>query len=379
MKHRQIDERQLQKMLQALPDREVPDDLADRIMAEINAPRQKAGHFLRRLCSVSLTFRVQPLRLAGALCSLAFAFWLGLIIGGHPDGGGNDMTSAVSPLPVIPENAEANHMMGRGLLTGGQPEQALQFLRQASLIAPQNPDYALWEGVALGRKSNKEHEREIYRRIIRQYPDYLPARIYLGHNLLETGEPEEALAVYNEVLALHPGEETALYNRALACRVLGNPEEEAAAWKEYLQLNRYGKWAYRAVAHLNALGDFTYRSYQIGFRKIILSQDLLFNMDSDAGQMETDFLTTAFIQSAGKVLHLVVFQTGDADLAEKTAVRLQSRMDRVVGAYPDKEVHVSWFGKPEDMLLPSGRQYQLPRGLLIFSQPNTRQEGGKTI
>lgn len=379
MKHRQIDEQQLQNMLHALPDRKVPDGLADRIMAEINAPRQLPGQLFRRLCSASFTFKVRPLQLAGAFCSLAAAFWLGLLIGGHPDGGSNDFDTVTGPLPVVLKNAEANHMMGRGLLAGGQPEQALQFLRQASLLAPQNPEYALWEGVALGRKSNKENEREVYRRIIKQYPDYLPARMYLGHNLLETGEPEAALAVYEEVLALHPGEETALYNRALAYQLLDNREQEAAAWKEYLQENRYGKWAYRAVEHLNALGDFTYRSYQIGFRKIILNHDLLFNLESGAGQMETDFLATAFIQSVGNKLHLVVFQAGDANLAERTAIRLQSRIARVLDEYPDKAVHVSWFGKPEDVFISSGKLYKLTRGLLIFSQPQINQKGENTI
>jgi len=379
MKDRQFTEQHLQKMLHALPDRKVPGDLADRIMAEIEPPRKKAGHFLSRLFTISFTFEVRPLRLAGAFTALAAVFLLGLIIGGRPGGEKNVANTAADSLQVVSGNAEASHMMGRALLAGGQAGQALEFLRQASLLAPQNPEYALWEGVALGRKSNTEKEREVYRKIIRQYPRYLPARMYLGHNLLETGQPAAALAEYERVLALYPGEETALYNRALACQLLGNREQEAAAWKDYLHENRQGKWAYRAVEHLNALGDFTFRSYQIGFRKIILNHDLLLSQESEEGQQEADFLAASFIQSAGRILNLVVFQAGDADRAEQTALLLQDRVAAKLNEHSDKYVHVSWFGNAENVHASSGKQYQLNRGLLLFSQPHINQKGEKTI
>ena len=86
---------------------------------------------------------------------------------------------------------------------------------------------------------------------------------------------QAALAEYNRVLALAPDEGTALYNRALAYQLLDQKNKEADAWKEYLRSHRTGIWAYRAAEHLNELGDFTYRSYQIGFRRVILNQKLL--------------------------------------------------------------------------------------------------------
>lgn len=379
MKQRKINAEQLQKMLHDLPDREVPGELAERIMAEINSPRKTIRHLFTRLTTASVTFKVQPLRLAGAVCTLAAVFWLGLTIGEHRNDTNNTAKTATLSLSIATGNAEANHLMGRGLLAGGQSQQALRFLRQAALLAPQNPEYALWEGVVLGKESNKKQEREVYRKIIRQYPRYLPARMYLGHNLLETGQLEAALAEYNRVLALYPTEETALYNKALTCQLMGGRQQEAAAWKEYLQVNRNGKWAYRAVNHLNALGDFTYRSYQIGFRKIILNQNLLLGMDSEAQHREIALLASSFAQSSGNVLNLVVFLADDANLAGRKATNLQLLVSRNLGSQTDKKIQISWFGKHETIRNASEKEYHLQKGLLIFSQPRALQTEEKMI
>ncbi|MDH3327757.1 MAG: tetratricopeptide repeat protein [Desulfobulbaceae bacterium] len=379
MKQHKINEQQLQEMLHALPDREVPGELAERIMAEINTPRKTIRHLFTRLTTASITFNVQPLRIAGTVCTLAAVFWLGLIIGEHRDDTDNTTNTVTPSLSIASGNAEANHLMGRGLLAGGQSQQALRFLRQAALLAPQNPEYALWEGVVLGKESNKKQEREVYRKIIRQYPRYLPARMYLGHNLLETGQLEEALAEYNRVLALYPAENTALYNRALTCQLMGSRQQEAFAWKEYLQVNRKGKWAYRAVNHLNALGDFTYRSYQIGFRKIILNQNLLLGMDSEARHREIALLASSFAQSSGNVLNLVVFLADDANLAGRKATNLQHLVSRNLGRQTDKKIQISWFGKPENIRTTSEKQYPLLEGLLIFSQPSDQRTQEKMI
>ncbi|MDW7773493.1 MAG: tetratricopeptide repeat protein [Desulfobulbaceae bacterium] len=379
MEQRKFDEQQLQKMLHALPDRKVPDDLADRIMAEIRKPGNKAGSLFNRLLNASLTFDVRPVRLAGSLCTLAAAFWLGLIFGDYSSDRSHIEDPAPAFSPLASENAEAAHLMGRSLLEDGRAQQAITFFRQASLIAPQNPEYALWEGVAFGRNSDKEREQEVYKKIIRRYPRYLPARIYLGHSLLETGQLEAALAEYSRILALYPEEATALYNRALTCQLMDDRELEAAAWKEYLRLHRNGKWAYRAVEHLNALGDFTYRSYQIGYRKIILNQDFLLAMDAAVQQREIDLLAASFAQSSGNVLHLVVFQADDADLAGKTAMQLHNLVSGNMGGTTDKKIQISWFGNPENVYSSSGMQYQLPEGVLVFSQPQVHQTGEKMI
>ncbi len=140
MKQYKIDEEQLQKMLHALPDREAPGELADKIMAEINNPRKRIRHLFSRLLTASFSINVHPVRFAGAACSLAAVFWLGLTIGEHRIDT-NIATNTVTPsLSGAAGNAEANHLMGRGLLAGGQGVDALPFQRQAAILAPQNPE-----------------------------------------------------------------------------------------------------------------------------------------------------------------------------------------------------------------------------------------------
>ena len=48
--------------------------------------------------------------------------------------------------------------------------------------------------------------------------------------------------------------------------------EEIDAWKGYLKHYPDGRWALRATDHLNALGDFSYRNFTIGYRRVTLAR-----------------------------------------------------------------------------------------------------------
>ncbi len=379
MKHDRINEHQLQEMIQALPEKDVPAGLTERIMTEIYSPKQSFGQKISNLLTGSFAFNVQPLRLAGALSLLAFVFWIGLTLGGHTTAPVDSAQNISNRLIIEPENGEANFLIGRGLLAAGQWEQAVPYLQQASLLVPKNPEYALWEGVALGKLGNKSGELEKYKKTVDRHPSYVPARLYLGHTLLENRQPEAALVEYNQVLALAPDAGTALYNRALAYQLLGQKEQEAAAWREYLQLHRTGTWAYRAVEHLNEIGDFTFRSYQIGFRRIISNQELLLGTDSTARQREIDFLADSFRQATGNVLNIIVFQAGNTSLAGKHARDLKYSLSDHLNGTLSKNVNISWFGQPEKVRSASGKEFPLQKSLLIFSKPQTQNPEEKTI
>lgn len=371
-----MDEKHLRDMLRRLPEREPPADLAERIMTAVEAPPKSLGRRIGDLLAAA--FPLQPLR-AAVLCSaVMLAFWLGMTVGGSRNDEGPGAGPAGSLLTGPVQSPEADYLIGRGLLAAGQWKAAAEFLRAARL-ATDDPEHALWEAVALGKQGDKEQEREIYRLTVNRHPEYLPARLYLGHNLLESGDAAAALEEYSRVLALVPDEETALYNRALAGRVLGNRDLEAAAWKEYLRLNRTGKWAYRAVAHLNALGDFTYRGYRIGHRLVIGNQDLLLGTDSEARRREVDFLAGAFAEASGDVLNLVVFLAGDGGRAEGMARELQYLFGAGLNDRAGKRIGISWFGEPETVRTASGVEHVLAEGLMIFCTPRSQQTGGDLI
>jgi len=160
---------------------------------------------------------------------------------------------------------------------------------------------------------------------------------------------------------------------------MGQKKQEAAAWKEYLLLHRTGTWAYRAVEHLNELGEFTFRSYQIGFRRIIFNQELLLGSDSPARQREIDFVTDSFTQASGNVLNIIVFQANDLTLAGRQARNLKYFITDNLATATDKSVNISWFGQPEIVHAASKKQFPLQKGLLIFSTPQVQKIKEETI
>lgn len=372
-------EKRLREMLRELPGREPPAGLAERIMAEIDAPPRSIGRKIADLLTAFFPFNDRPLRLAAMCGAVMFAFLLGMTVGGYRNQTGSVTGDNRNSLSGPVRSGEANHLIGRALIADGQWEEAAEFLRRAARLAGDNPEYALWEGIALGKLGDKETEREVYRQTVSRHPDYVPARMYLGHTLLESGQAAAALEEYSRVLALVPDDDVALYNRALAGRQLGDRELAAAAWKEYLLLNRTGKWAYRAVEHLNALGDFTYRGYQIGHRRIIFNQSLLLGPDSEARRREIDFLSTVFTEASGDVLNLVVFLAGDAAEAASRARELQYLLGGSLDGRDGKRVDISWFGETEHVRTASGEEHALREGLLLFSTPQVNQTGEKMI
>jgi tetratricopeptide (TPR) repeat protein len=372
-------DQRLREMLRELPGREPPSGLAGRIMAEIDAPPESLGRKIAGLLTRAFPRNVRPMR-AASLCGVVLlAFWLGMTAAGHRSHTGGGTGNGVSPLAGLARSGEANYFLGRALFAEEQWEEAAEYLRRAAELTGDNPEYALWAGVALGKLGDREREREMYRQTVSRHPDYVPARMYLGHTLLESGEAAAALEEYSRVLALVPDEEVALYNRALAVRELGDREQASAAWKEYLRLNRTGKWAYRAVEHLNALGDFTYRGYRIGHRRIIVNQGLLLGPDSEARRREIVFLSSAFAQATGEVLNLVVFQAGDPAQAGIMARELQYLLDGSLDGQAGKRIDISWFGEPEQVRTASGEGHVLREGLLLFCIPQVNQTGEKMI
>ena len=81
---------------------------------------------------------------------------------------------------------------------------------------------------------------------------------------------ERAIDAYEKGLSINPGFEQAIFNKGLALKNTGRNQASVQAWKEYLAIKQTGLWALRAVAHLNAAGDFTYRTHLIGKQRIIM-------------------------------------------------------------------------------------------------------------
>ena len=233
-----------------------------------------------------------------------------------------------------PENPKAQYYLGRFYLAQEKPEEALPHLKRAVQGDPAKADYHFWLGVAYWAIRDFERERKSYLQALARDPKYVPARLYLGHNFLDGGEWQEALDNYELLLRREPYNPEALYNRALALMELHRPKEEARAWKKYLQYYPEGKWALRAVDHLNQLGEFSYRNFTIGYRRVTLeripfspgSAKLLFQ-----GKPSLQVLGTILSINDKISLEVACYKNGDPALA---AARAKAVRDYLLKEFP---------------------------------------------
>jgi tetratricopeptide (TPR) repeat protein len=363
------DDTELVSRLKELPLKPVPPYLTDRIMESVS--KRQPGFFLRfwRAVSQPINISMSPAYLFCLILVISGAFLLGRISTQRPV---ELQVIATSPPPsptITTDNAQAAYMIGRGLLEADKQDQAVPLLQQAALLEPDNPEYAYWDGISYWLKGNQERERQSYLRGLAAAPDSVPLLVNLGHNYLNEQKYEQALSAYKRAFTLSPDEQVALYNSGLIYRKLGLPDEEIAAWKAYLQVKRTGKWAFRAVERLNAYSDFSYRSYQIGVRKVILSPEVLFDDSLSAEQHKAELSPLAAILENNNRLKLdiVIFIEHDLEMARKKAQDIRRLIVNSTEAKIKNRVKLSWFDKKESITLRDTVNIELAEGLLIFS------------
>jgi len=233
-----------------------------------------------------------------------------------------------------PKNPEAQYYLGRFYLALERPEEALPYLKRAVQTDPAKADYHFWLGVAYWAIRDFDLERESYLQALAKDTKHVPARLYLAHNFLDSGEWQEALENYDLLLRREPHNPEALYNRALALMELQRPKEEASAWKRYLQYYPKGKWALRAVDHLNQLGDFSYRNFTVGYRRVTLER-IPFSPGSAKllaqGKPSLQVLGTILSINDEIFLEVVCYKNGASALA---AARAKAVRDYLLEEFP---------------------------------------------
>jgi len=233
-----------------------------------------------------------------------------------------------------PQDPEAQYYLGRFYLALERPEGALPHLKRAVQGDPARADYHFWLGVAYWAIRDFDLERKSYLQALAKDSKHVPARLYLAHNFLDSGEWQEALDTYDLLLRRDPYNPEALYNRALALMELYRPKEEARAWKRYLQYYPEGKWALRAVDHLNQLGEFSYRNFTIGYRRVTL-EHIPFSPGSakllSQGKPSLQVLGTILSINDKIRLEVVCYKNGDPALA---AARAKAVRDYLLQEFP---------------------------------------------
>lgn len=258
-----------------------------------------------------------------------------------------------------PNSALAHYYYGRFLLQAGDEKEALKELKRARDLDPANADYFFWTGVAYGGNGNKALEVKQYQAALRLEQKHLQALIYLGHSQLESKDYKEALETYNRALAIWPGSPSSLYNRALILRRLGRTPEEKVALHEYLARYPTGAMARRATAHLNAIGDFTYRNHHLGARTATIEKIWFVPLTAElspASEDSLDLIGSVIKNMQNGTLQVVFYQKNNPVLAKKRAVAIKRYLEKEFPGLGRRGIGVSWFGEPQVITVEKKKQ-----------------------
>ncbi|MEN8189517.1 MAG: tetratricopeptide repeat protein [Thermodesulfobacteriota bacterium] len=365
-----ISKDRLEELLTHLEEQEPPAELSRQVMQRLKRRKPSFFEKVSSFFTASHTITLQPLRLAAAGLVLCLTFFLGMQASSlldppsrSHDGDQPNLAAALS------ENGEASFLVGRGLLVADRPDQALALLTQAGQLNPDNPEYALWQGMAYLAQGDLEQERLSYQRALTGNQQALPLLLNLGHNYLQSGELEESLEFYRKVLALSPDHPGALYNTGLINQQLGDSGREISVWQQYLANYRTGRWAFRAVQHLNSAGDYSYRVYRVGARRIILNQKILLDPERPEEDKRRELMPVIAVLSANPDLQLDL--VGFAAEGKRSAKTMVSQLRRIMidelGSPKAKRIRLSWFGEAESLQI-NNNYHQLTKGLLLFSR-----------
>ena len=343
-------EQELIDRLNRLPLEKAPADLTDRVMARIAAPTPSLVAAVWNLVSRSYSISFRPVYAFGIAVLVCGAFFLGKNSRQTPVQIVQNSAPAAQLQAETIENPESAYLVGRGLLRADSSEgQALAFLQRASLLEPQNPEFAYWEGVGHWANGDEDAERRSYLRGLEADPDNVPLLINLGHSYLAEKRYQEALGSYQAVLDRVPDNPVARYNSGLIYRALGLVTEEIATWRSFLREHREGTKPFRAVQRLNGYGDFSFRIYQVGGRKIIVNQQLLLDesVPEEMKQEELAGITSILEENDQVNLEVVVFIEHDREAARKRAITLKHLIVQTSKTDVADQVRLSWFAAPE--------------------------------
>lgn len=363
-------ERDLIEMIGATPLRPVPDDLTDRIMSRVSRKKSSKLSDLWAYLSRPKILRLRPAYALGVAVLILASFYLG-----------KSWQTEVAPVqdnhiaqpargPEAFDNPTIAYAIGRTLLQSEEDEsQALAYLQRASILEPDNPEFAYWEGIGYWTNGETELERRSYVRGLSADPDNIDLLINLGHSYLGDKQYDRALETYNMVLQLSPDEPSATYNSGLIYRAKGMVTEEIKAWKNYLAGHRTGTKAFRAVERLNGHGDHSFREYQVGYRKVIVNHQAL--LDETLPQRwkanELSPIASMLNTSQNLVVEIVAFVENDIEAARSKALDIKDMLNDLGGTEIRTRIKLSWFDSAETITLRDGTlETILPEGILLF-------------
>ena len=349
----------LKHALKKLPELNPPANFVHNVMSQVKPHNVTILDRLKHIFSRQVTVSFVPLKWVPALTC---AFLLFIILYQSPD---------QRPVqPIINELAELSYIMGRSELAKNDPQKALPYLKAAIYQDRTQADYHFWLGVAYWATGNYQLEKESYAAALQLNPNFLPAHVYMGHSYMEKKQWSDAIYHYKKVLSQVPDHAESLFNSGIVYRKLGMRSEENAAWTQYLSYTNNGPKTIDAVNYLNSNGVFSMQTAYIGEQKRVLK-----SVEYRGNSIEPLSESLPTLVQVGKIikdkpdllLHIIVYENNDKDLARKRAQYLKKYMLKI---YPDIEtngIRTSWFEVPRTMQF-NRKQFFLDSSVQLFAE-----------
>jgi tetratricopeptide (TPR) repeat protein len=147
-------------------------------------------------------------------------------------------------LARFPDGAHVRIALGRVYLDSSRPQQAIRYLAEASVKAPGDETVSSWLAACRAAMFQWEEAEAIAREAIDWHPGSIKTRYRLGRILVDDHRHAEALACFEDGIALVPDHARTLEWRITALRALGRFEEAEKRAAEALVRFPKSPWLY---------------------------------------------------------------------------------------------------------------------------------------
>jgi predicted O-linked N-acetylglucosamine transferase (SPINDLY family) len=220
-----------------------------------------------------------------------------------------------------PNHFDALHMLGVCEHQSGDSLSAARLLRRALLLDPQSAAARCALGVALAALQRPDEALACYDDLIALKPDFVDAHLNRGNLLLRLRRLTEAIASFDNVIAIDPHHVNALYDRGYALQELGRFADAIACYDRVLTVK---------PAHVPALVN-----RGAAFKDLRQAEEAIADFDL-ALAIEPD-QTTGWI-NRGEAL-LILGRLGEA----------LASFDKALSINP--ELSIAWLGRANILML----------------------------
>lgn len=107
-------------------------------------------------------------------------------------------------LTIVPDHADAHHLLGLSAYQQGEYERAIQWIQSAIQLDPRRPHFPFNLGLALEKAGRGEEAIAAYRQALTIRPEYTEARNNLGNLLRQQRRLDEAIEAFTTILEYQP-------------------------------------------------------------------------------------------------------------------------------------------------------------------------------